>query len=394
LTLDCPGCQSRLKLDPSKLPAGATTAVCPKCKTRVLLPTAAAAGEITVQCASCSARLKVAVAKLRPAPSKSKCPKCGQSVDLPAAPPAGASPRSGAPPQAGASRSQASQSPVTQMISRPRPQEAPPQQQEAMTRRLDPREIGMVIGAGAGGTGATSSSAAPIPIGDSTDHSVDDLSQLIDEKVNALEDTGPSRAQKPPAASAPAAKPGSPEPAATPAPRSQAAPAASDATARRSAVAKSSSGARQAPEFGAIAAGSAKSSSPAKMLGLLGAISGALVGGALVFLSGSLPEPVRLVPPDAVTQIMGPFLAPLIVVVILSAVGGLLGGVAVPPEGQSAGVSLFRCTVASALLGLLAGVVFTLMAGPFEIMAVAGWTGALLVSGILTGILGLIFRRR
>ena len=77
MTLDCPGCKSKLKLDPAKLPPGASAAVCPKCRTKILLPGTAGVEDISVQCGRCSTRLKVKVAKLKPTASRSKCPKCG-----------------------------------------------------------------------------------------------------------------------------------------------------------------------------------------------------------------------------------------------------------------------------------------------------------------------------
>ena len=388
MTLDCPGCRSRLKIDPAKLPAGATTAVCPKCKTRILLPKAAAAGELTVQCRSCSARLKVSVAKLKPTVTRSTCPKCGQPVELPAAPPEASRPA--VERQAAAHRA-------------PAPQQAP--HQEAMTRRLDARELGMLLGTGPGreGGGSPAASAAPIQLGEPMEQSADDLSQLIDERVDALEDTGPTRAQAsrvaPPASRPPAPPAG--RPAAPPSPgaerlQEEAAQreAPSDAAVRRSGPGRSSSGSRPTPEFGSIAAGSGKPPSSASLLMVGGGISGSLVGAALLFLGSSLPDGLRPSAPEALGQALGAGLATLLLTMVLSALGGLLGSVALPPQGESAGVSVFRCTVATTLLGLLAGVLFSLLSGPFQIKAVAGWTGALALAGILTGILGSILRRK
>jgi hypothetical protein len=398
VTLDCPGCQSKLKLDPGKLPAGATTAVCPKCKTRILLPGIPPDGSITVQCARCSARLKVIVARLKPGVSKSKCPKCGQSVDLPAAPPGAAA----APPPSPAPSSEAA---------------------AAMTRRLDPREMGLVLGGGTptetggGEEQMDASASAPIsvdaPVPGSLERSSEDLSKLIDEKVDGLAASTVPRAQAPAADAGPegkaAAEPSAPEiqitRSQTQEPRpdilSRRSPPPSD-TGRQVRPGASSSGARssaarpgKAPSGGFTspllgdASPSAPSSSPFMPLLIGGLVSGSAVGGVGAALWSYIPSGFLPVLPETVSAALGARLGAVVVTLLLTVIGALLGGIALPPPGASGGsaISIFRCAVATGMLGLLAGVLLTVLAGGFDPMPTLTWTANLAIAGILTGLI-------
>jgi predicted Zn finger-like uncharacterized protein len=453
LILECPGCKSRLKIDPAKLPSGAGAAVCPKCKSRVLLPGTTATEHLTVQCKSCSARLKVNISRLKPIPSKSKCPKCSSAVELPAAPP-GARPV--APPP-------------------PAPAAEPPEQ-EAHTRQLDARELGMLLNPPAGGvpgqpgqsapelSSPSGSSATPIRMDQGSqkagtfEQSAPDLSALIDEKVNALDGTpsegSPAISQAPatvqPQAPAPmpsasasgdSMMPGASSPeiavdlgeqtTVPPPDRSEGLPSASDASSPaaipmaspKPAVARSVSGSRavagsgsaarrrsqsgprgssisrsSGPNLGAaIRAGSGKKSSPATVLLIGGVVSGSLIGVAILFLAPMLPPAFRPGMPEAITGALGSALTVVLFTVALSALGGLLGGIALPPaedERSGSRISVFRCTVATTMLGILAGVGFALVPGPFDIMQVISWSAAFLLAGVITSLIGMLLGKR
>ena len=46
------------------------------------------------------------------------------------------------------------------------------------------------------------------------------------------------------------------------------------------------------------------------------------------------------------------------------------------------------------MLGLLTGVAFALVPGPFDIMQVISWSSAFLIAGIITGLIGMLLGRR
>lgn len=128
-----------------------------------------------------------------------------------------------------------------------------------------------------------------------------------------------------------------------------------------------------------------------------GVVSGSLMGVAILFLAPMLPPAFRPGMPEVITGALGVALATVLLTVIITALGGLLGGIALPPddeEGSGTRVSIFRCTVATTMLGLLAGVGFALVPGPFEIMQVVSWSTAFLIAGIMTSLIGMFLGRR
>lgn len=409
MNLDCPGCKSRLKLDPARLPPGATTAVCPKCRTRILLPGAApVSSDISVQCPACSARLKVNVSRLKPGVSQSKCPKCGGAVALPAAP---------VPPP-----SQAPPAPDSMPVS-------------AKTRRLDPREIGMMLGAGkqVGGEGP-SSQGVPIAVDEVLEHSDFDLGRLIEQKVEGLgkDASGKQAAVPPPQAAAIAVAPGRAESTAPlpPAPPSTdpakaasgagASPNRSDRSGAGDLPRKTSdsgsrvsagepprrvsdSGSRASPRVEPQAAHRelARPIGPAPLVAS-GMAGGAIVSGVLALAGSFFPE--FLVPraPDLLISVLGDKLSLVLITVALAGMAGLLGGKARPPlvspeEGETAatpGISVFRCAVAAGLMGLLAGVAISLIQGGFDIVVTLQWTLCVAAAGLLAApILSFLARR-
>jgi hypothetical protein len=403
LNLDCPGCRSRLKLDPAKLPAGATTAVCPKCRTRILLPGTAPGGTITIQCSHCSARLKVKVTRLKPEVSQSKCPKCAKPVSLPAAPPGEAT--------------------------------------AAMTRRLDPRDLGLVLGREEAPSGqrpeaAEPQAAAPISVDQSFSESSTDLSRLIDEKIEGLGmDTVPT------ASAPPAAPPAPPEiapvhPAASSSEHpiqepisveepSEAAelsvslppPSAPDLGAAKphqpvtdsrpsaSGARRISSGSRPArrpvPTFGRTAPKPGGAPVPPLMIG--GVIGGAVLGGltAAAFWWGRIPTVFLPTLPEAIASAVGPNVGFVLLSVVLTAAGVLLGGLAFRPSGteESAAqgrsrISVFHCFTGAALLGLLGGAVLTVIGGGFQILPALAWAVELALAGLLAGVIARLLAGR
>ncbi len=426
MNLDCPGCRSRLKLDPSKLPPGATAAVCPKCRTKILLPGTASTAEISVQCSRCASRLKVKVSKLKQTPSKSKCPKCGNIVDLPAAP---------ASAGAGGAATQILRPPAGPAPGRPG---APPPgvDRSAMTRRLDAREMGVLM-QGQGAQGGDPAQSAPIsldePPAGTFESSTSDLGRLIDEKVEGLGEQGeapPAPARRigepsvedldielPPASGARFARSGAgaaPGPADR-APRSApagapAAPpvrtddrlaeqAAAPAGARRPG---SGSGNRAIPTFSAIAsAAPAPGSGPGAFPFVLGGIiGGSLVAAGLILGGRFLPEGFVPPVPEPVAALTRESLGLLALLILLSAISGLLTSFALPPagEGGEKRVSISRCAIAAGLVGLLAGVGISLIRGGSDLatmsLPTATWTAALVLSGLLTGLVARIFSSR
>jgi len=408
LNLDCPGCKSRLKIDSAKLPPGATTAVCPKCRTKILLPGAApSSSDISVQCPACSARLKVNVSRLKPGVSQSKCPKCGGAVTLPAAPAA-----------------------------RPPAPEVPA---SAQTRRLDPREMGMMLGAS--GSSATASGSAggsaPIAVEEVTEQSDLDLGRLIDQKVNRLggesqgrpvpqsrplrdpgprqETTQPTSAKRlspdempsiplaSPAAGRPSA-PGGEAPPPPPRPRESGVRSAPGEAARKG----SDAGSHPAPKVQGEAASAAppRESSGAVPMLIGGIVAGAILGLTLAFAGGFFPAVAIPHVPEALASVAGGEKLPLVIVVIvLSGLAGLFGGRAKPPALGSSigdsearttggGVSVFRCIVAAGLMGLIAGIAFSLAEGGFNLVLTLGWTLWMALSGLLTAPLASILSRK
>jgi len=333
----------------------------------MLLPgAAAAAAEISIQCSGCSARLKVSVGKLKPAVSQSKCPKCGGIVHLPAAPGLAAA----APPSV--------PMPVT-----------------AQTRRLDPREIGRMLGgmtpAAAGE--AAASAAVPLAVEEPLEHSDLDLGRLIDQKVAGLgEDaSGKQAAVKPPAAAAPA-----------PAPSVPPAEAISGTTAREldrsgpgpSPRRTSDSGSRRAPQLEqavpSLTGGSPTRGQSAPTL-VGGVVGGAFVGGVLALVGPLLPQNLIARVPESIAALTGARVGVVLVTVLLAGFSGWLGGMARPPASSSEGdpgppppPSGFRCTVASGLVGLITGIAFSLVQGRMDPLGTLSWFRDLLVAGLLT----------
>lgn len=407
MTLDCPGCQSKLRLDPAKLPPGTGAAVCPKCRTKILLPGTSPDSDITVQCGRCSARLKVKVAKLRPTASRSKCPKCGNAVSLPAAPASAASPATRV--------MQASPPPARQSKAPPAGMDA-----SAMTRRLDAKEMGVLMGGGGeGGPAGSGKAQEPIedtsPPGEAFHSSSADLGRLIDEKVDALGDAKPKPPPKP-------LRPGEPSvedlPIEMPPPaeegiqgdRGEAPPPARPVSASSSASSRagrnrapSGPGEGAAPTFKSVMpAHTRKADGGGRLMPFLlgGVVSGSVVAAALILGRQSIPENLSPPVPEVISQSLGgPSFGLLAVMIALSALAGILASLALPPEGEkSTGVSLFRCAVAAGLVGLLAGVGIALVRGGSElaVMAVpaASWTIALVLAGLLTGLVARVFGSR
>jgi len=374
LNLDCPGCKSRLKVDQAKLPPGATTAICPKCRTKILLPGAGqAAGDISIQCPACSSRLRVNVSRLKPGISQSKCPKCGGVISLPAAPAS---------------------------------QPAPEMPFSAQTRRLDPREIGGMLAAGG------AAAATPIAVEEVSEHSDLDLGKLIEQKLDRL-GTGDSGKQAavaramnpPPEAAAPV---GMAEP---PIRGSVARPAAPEMPRRISDPGSrispgdpqrriSDAGARPAPggepDLPAIRAASGGMS---HML-FAGAVGGAIVG-VLLAVAGPF-FPAMLVPhvPEALASLAGQRASLVLVMAGLSVAAALFAGMARPAGSagsgagaavEATGVSIFRCAVAAGLMGLLAGVGVSLAAGGFEIVTTLAWTVWSAGAGLITAPIARLF---
>jgi hypothetical protein len=410
LNLECPGCHAHLKLDPAKLPPGAATAVCPKCRAKIPIPGAPAAADVSVQCGSCGARLKVNVARLKAGVSQSKCPKCGGVVALPAAPGAELRP-------------------------------APVPAASAQTRRLDAREMALLLGGG-GPAGAAPAGAPPAatPIAvEAPQESGDvDLGRLIEEKVESLTPPKvprfvPPPATPPPRPAAAPAKPAEappprvvgeppaarPEPAPIPLASSQPAhpppegpgrapagplslPGAVEGpelslsalreraqrSAAEKAAARSDSGARPAPRLEqALGVSYTRPRRTAPTYFLAGVIAGAVVGGVLAATEALLPEFLRATTPEALAAMAGPRVAFVIAMIALSGGGAFLGGIAAPPErsepGRAGSVSVFRVTVASGLVGLLAGIAFSLARGPFDLVGALLWLVLLSAAGLL-----------
>ncbi|MBI3450482.1 MAG: hypothetical protein HY049_16390 [Acidobacteria bacterium] len=398
MNLECPGCRARLKLDPARLPPGATTAVCPKCKTRVLLPGAAAASaDISVSCASCSARLRVNVARLKPAPSQSKCPKCGAPVTLPAA--------SAATPAA---------------------ETAPPV--SAATRRLDPRELGVMLGtvSAAAPGGMTGQASPPIAVEDVLAQSDVDLGKLIDQKVDGLgrDASGRQRAVSSPALATPIDKvesiPLAPRAVTTGAPARETAGTASQAGSRdlfeppRRASESggrsvpdaprkgSESGARPAPRSDAAPAAHPPSAGSRTMPLLAAGVVGGAVVSALLSVAGGL-VPAMIVPraPEPLIAIVGEKVALVLVMVVLAALASVLSGMARPPAGTDgsesaapSGISAFRSGVAAGLMGLLAGIAISLTRGGFDLLVTLTWTLGMALCGLASAPIASLLMRR
>lgn len=425
MTLDCPGCHSRLKLDPARLPPGASAAVCPKCRTRILLPGTADTAEISVQCAHCSARLKVKVAKLKPTAIKSRCPKCGGQVDLPAAPASPAGGRAARMPAADASKPSGRPSAPVRAgagsAARREPAAAQAAQaaaESAKTRRMDAKEMAMLMsGHASAGSAGGPEPPAPISLGEpgaaTRESSATDLSRLIDEKVDALGDAAPAppapRAGEPSVEDLPLEMPAVEEPppekpAPPPAianlpepPRSEHAPPRAKAAAPRKPAVES-----RAPTFSSVMPAERRADrSPGVLPTLLGGIvGGVIVWGALFLGRDYLPE--GYAPPvlDVVSRIVGgDNFGLLALLILLAGLSGLLAGLATPPAGESGTrISVFRCTVAAGMVGLLAGVGISLIRGGGDLatiaMPTASWTIALVVAGLLTGAVAKIFAPR
>ncbi len=412
------------------MPAGATTAVCPKCRTRILLPGTAPGGTITIQCSHCSARLRVKVDRLKPEVSESKCPKCSKPVSLPAAPPGEAT--------------------------------------AAMTRRLDPRELGLVLGGTEAPSGkrpaaAVPRAAGPISVDQSLGESAADLSRLIDEKVEGLGmDTVPT-ASAPPAAppappgpaltppaalsakppvrepveetlgAAPAAPPPAPTPvaeepvdepikvgesseaaelsvslpppSATDAGKAEPARAARDSRPSASDRRRIPSGSRPAPPPVPTFRQPTprRGGAPVAPLLLGGLIGGAALGGATAaaFWWGGIPETFLPTLPETIASAVGPSVGFVILSVVLTAVGTLLGGLASRPAATEesaargrARVSVFHCFGGAALLGLLGGAMLTVIGGGFQVLPALAWAVELALAGLLAGILARLLAGR
>jgi hypothetical protein len=303
-----------------------------------------------------------------------------------------------------------------------------------MTRRLDPREMGILMREQAGAAGAGDPSS-PIRMDDTgaggPEKSGADLGRLIDEKVDAL---GATTTPAPPQAPSPKGEPSvidmpiemppvEPEPseAAGPAPeigldaqhRPPPAPspqpgAAADSAARRSGHRdpRSSSASRSAPTFRSAISGRTAERATGSRPGLFPFVLGGAVGGSLVsagLILGKDVLPRELLPrvPEAISTLTsGESLALVAIMIILSPIAGVLACLALPPSGGNgrAGASLFRSTVAAGLVGLLAGVGVAMITGGSDVASMGlitlSWTLSLIVAGLVTGLVARIFASR
>jgi hypothetical protein len=104
--------------------------------------------------------------------------------------------------------------------------------------------------------------------------------------------------------------------------------------------------------------------------------------------------------PEILISVLGDKLSLVLVTIALAGAAGLFGGTARPPaaaEGEDAGargVSVFRCAVAAGLLGLIAGVLTSLLQGGFDIVITLVWTISLALCGLVTAPIASLFSRR
>ena len=283
---------------------------------------------------------------------------------------------------------------------------------------MDAKEMAMMMSAhAAAGSAGGTEQAAPISLGEpgaeAHESSATDLSRLIDEKVDALGDAAPAhpapRTGEPSVEDLPLEMPAHekapPErPAPPPAianlpepPKSEHAPPRGKAAAPRKPA-----GEGHAPTFSSVMPAERPSDrSPGVLPTLLGGIvGGVIVWGALLLGRDLLPE--GYAPPvlDVVSRLVGgDNFGLLALMIFLGGLAGLLAGLATPPAGEKGtGVSIFRCTVAAGMVGLLAGVGISLIRGGSDLatmaMPTASWTIALIVAGLLTGAVAKIFAPR
>jgi hypothetical protein len=341
----------------------------------------------------------VNVSRLKNGVSQSKCPKCGGAVTLPSAP-------AKAPAQA------APEAPVS-----------------AQTRRLDPREIGSMLGAG----DSSRSQPLPIAVEEVAERSDPDLGRLIEQKVDGLGDETSGKQKVLAAAPAAAVSASAPRMEPLPLPSRPAPPSLEPIALAREPVQApermersaagdpsrriSGSGSRSAaggasrrisepdtrlapgPDSGIDAPASAAGAGPLTIL-IAGVVGGAIVSGALLLAGSALPSMLVPRPPGILISVLGDKLSLVIVTIALAGAAGLFGGAARPPaatEGEAAGargVSVFRCAVAAGLLGLIAGVLTSLLQGGFDIVVTLVWTVSLALCGLVTAPIASLLSRR
>jgi hypothetical protein len=324
-----------------------------------------------------------------------------------------------------------------------------------MTRRLDPRDLGLVLGGEKSASGQRPAAlepkaAAPISVDQSLGESSADLSRLIDEKIEGLgTDTVPT-ASAPPEPAPPPPEPPVEEPVPVESPSEAAAPAppppppapsveepipvgepseaaelsvslpppsapdsrpaeppapATDPRRSSSGARRISSGSRPAPPlaptFGQTAP--APGGVPVSPLLIGGVIGGAVLGGltAAAFWWGRIPEVFLPTLPEAITSTLGPNVGFVLLSVVLAAAGALLGGLAFRPggteeiaAGRSARISVFHCFLGAALLGLVGGAALTTIGGGFQILPALAWAVELALAGLLAGVIARLLAGR
>lgn len=142
---------------------------------------------------------------------------------------------------------------------------------------------------------------------------------------------------------------------------------------------------------------------PVAPLLLGGLIGGAALGGAAAAASwwGGIPDAFLPTLPEMIASAVGPSVGFVLVSVVLTAVGTLLGGLTSRPaakEGDAAGkrirVSVFNCFGGAALLGLLGGAVLTVIGGGFQLLPALAWAVVMALAGLLAGLLARLFAGR
>jgi hypothetical protein len=287
----------------------------------------------------------------------------------------------------------------------------------AQTRRLDPKELGVMLAAASptapAGQGAPPASA-PIALDHPLEHSDVDLGRLIDERVESLgEDSGKNPAVAPPgeAPSTPV-ETAAPVDAAAVTAKPELEPSFSAMRARGGSRTKaaastedprpsSASGSRPSPRFGESIGSRPAETAPgvAGSCALAGLASGAITGGVSTLLASSVPALWISAAPAAVSSLTGASLARVVLTVLLSGIAGWIGGVAQAPQtdaraGAGPSISLFRTTAAGFLVGLIAGIAFTLVDGAFDLVPALNWTRDLSVCGLLTAPIARLLSRR
>ncbi len=396
MTISCPTCHAHLRLSEKLQSSGATAARCPKCQNQVSLAgpgvttTAgqepAGAGDssiIRVSCPGCGAQLKAPASRIG---SKSKCPRCSTAVTIgPAADEAARTARQGQEESSGAS-----------------------------TRRIDSRLLGSpqaALRAGLPGAGMTDPGlfAGAAPAGSrsiagnaSGSSAASDLmgrpSEALRTAAQEIRDAAHGMAVTPaaPAAVKPAAAPTEAK--------------APDATARRTEP-KVSIHKEQPHHPKPLRVEEEPETGPARdwpfpvWRGVVaGAISGAIVGGVLwACATGKIPVrsgpwlvsplPVSFADIGLPDQILS-----FLLVLVLSIMVGLTASAVGAPTVRDRPLGFVRCAAIAALTGLALGAATTAFSGAgfttWPPWGVLNWGRDMLVAGLLTSLLGLLFTPR